>query len=337
MAGHRLIQTVIICIAGLFVACDCCAEATSHKLNASDPMPEFSVVDSQGAAFNYARIDQSILLVVFFSPQKSQSMKAMADIENVLASIDKMPHKLSFLAVSDDPNSANTIKIEDTDQLTMHFVRDTDFKLWGKFGVIASPTVFLAGIDGKIKFIRAGYGYDFAPVIKSKLQVIMGLISEKDVNDVSQVKTVINTSAEEKANRHLKMAQMLEGRGNYDGALSQLETAIQIDPNSMECTLELGRMYCVVSDPNEAVNAVMNLRPADKRHQALRAFVLGKAYSQLKDYSGAEKYLLEAVDLDPKNSQAFYELGKVFHSQNQNEKAIELYRKSLDLIYGTKK
>jgi tetratricopeptide (TPR) repeat protein len=309
----------------------------SRKLTVFDPMPEISVVDTEGRQVRYAPSENTALFVVFFSPEKTQSIRAMADIEDVLGSLHEMPHKLSFLAISDDPNSVNTLKFKNTDQLTTSFIKDSNFKLWGKFGVIASPTVFLAGTDGKIQFIKAGYGYDFAPAIKSKLQAIMGLIPEDDVNNIRRVKTVTNDSVAEKANRHLKMAKMLENRDNYDGALAQLETAIQIDPNSIECSLELGRLYCVVSDPNKAINVVGNLQLTDKKHQVVRAFVLGKAYGQLKDYSRAEKYLLETVTLNPKDSQAFYELGKIYQLQHLTEKAIDCYRESLDLIYREKK
>ncbi|MDH4202814.1 MAG: tetratricopeptide repeat protein [Phycisphaerae bacterium] len=302
-------------------------------MNIADPMPEFSVVDSQGTEFSYSQTNPSALLVLFFSPEKQQSNRAVVDIQEIIQSLPELPHPLSLLVISDDPNSVSPIKMN-KNKLTAHFVTDSDYKLWGMLGIIASPTIFITGTNGKIELIKAGHGYDFAPLIKSKLQVIMGLALEKDAQDVIEVKTVTNDSTEGKVNRHIKMAKMLESRGNYDGALEQLEMAIQIDPNAIECKLELGRVYCIVADPNKAISLVETIRSSGKDSQdAVRFFILGKSYFQLGDYAKAEGYLQETVVLDPKNSQAFYELGRIYQFQNQDKKAMEAYRKSLDLIY----
>jgi len=333
MVTRQLNHSVFVCLSGLLISCGCFAEAASRTLNISDIVPEFSVVDSEGVEFKYSPTDQAVLLAVFFSPEKSQSKKAMEDIEGILGSFHKLPHKLSFLMISDDPNAVHTTQVPHCEQLEMHFVVDSDFKLWGKFGVIASPTVFLAGVDGKIELVKAGYGYDFVPMVESKLKVVMGLISEKDSRDATQVKTVTNDSLAEKANRHLKMARMLEKKGSYGVALTQLETATQMDPNSIECKLELGRLYCMVSDPNKAISSVLGIETVDEKSKAVRFFVLGKAYGQLGDYSKAAEHLQKAVDIDPKNSRAFYELGRIYQRNGQKDKAIEVYRKSLDLIY----
>ena len=129
---------------------------------------------------------------------------------------------------------------------------------------------------------------------------------------------------------------MLEQKGRYDAALAQLKMAVQADPNLVESSIELGRLYCVVADPNEAISTVKGIHPTQKNDLSQRSFVLGVAYGQLKDYPTAEKYLLEAVAFDPKNGQAFFELGKIYQLQENTEKAVVFYRKSLDLVYGNK-
>jgi len=336
MIKRRLNRAVLFFVMAFFFACHWRAEAASRNLNPSDPMPAFSTVDVNGVDLQCAPTDNTAFLIVFFSPEKRQSLKAITDIEEVLGDFGPMPHRLSFLAVSDDPNAVDVVKIKSIENLTVHVINDNDFKLWGKFGVIASPTVFLVGTDGRIDLIRAGYSYDFAPAIKRGIQVAMGLISETDTVKSEPVKTVTNSSSEAKAHRHVRMAQLLEERGDYEGALSQLEKAVQIDPNAIECLLELGRLYCVMEAPDKAINAVKDLRPSQKKFQVLHAFILGIAYGMQNDFSNAEKYLLIVVELDPKHSRAFYELGKIYQSQGQEKKAAEMYRKSLDIIYGEK-
>ena len=110
--------------------------------------------------------------------------------------------------------------------------------------------------------------------------------------------------------------------------------AQKLDPNSVEIILEIGRLYCRASKPEKAIETVKPLVLAGNKPLAMRAFVLGKSYRMTKDWAQAEKNLLEALKYNPKDSETLYELGRVYHLQNQNEKALELYSKSLELIYG---
>ena len=215
-----------------------------------------------------------------------------------------------------------------------HLAVDAQYKLWGRFGVIASPTVFVADTHGKIALIKAGHGYDFAPMVQSKLRAVLGLETETLAADAGQVKTLDNNDPASKAAQHLQMAKMLEQKHKYDSALEQLGIAQKLDPNSVEIILEIGRLYCRASKPEKAIETVKPLAPASNEFIALRAFVLGKSYRMTKDWAQAEKNLLEALKYKPKDSETLYELGRVYHLQNQNEKALDLYSKSLELIYG---
>lgn len=82
------------------------------------------------------------------------------------------------------------------------------------------------------------------------------------------------------------------------------------------------------------MDMVQGLSITDRGQQSIQAYILGKACRQLKEYEQALKYLLKAVELDPKNSRAYYELGTIYSLQDQKDKALEAYRKALNLIYG---
>jgi Flp pilus assembly protein TadD len=55
----------------------------------------------------------------------------------------------------------------------------------------------------------------------------------------------------------------------------------------------------------------------------------GEAAIEKKDYAAAEPPLLQAVQADPKNFRAWYDLGFVYDSTNRQQEAIEAYRKSV--------
>ena len=54
-------------------------------------------------------------------------------------------------------------------------VPDPNFAFWGKLGVIASPTAVVVGSDGRIQWVRAGYGYDFIAGFHAQLRKALGL------------------------------------------------------------------------------------------------------------------------------------------------------------------
>lgn len=315
----------------------CTTVVEARKLNVSDPMPEFSVVDAEQVEFSCPGAANEVLLVAFLSPSKPQSLKALSDLERMFDSVGESPNRLSVLIVLDDPNAVSALPMKvgsSNAPIEKHIIVDLNYKLWGTFGAIASPTVFLAGTDHKIMLIKAGYGYDFGPAIKSKLLMALGITSEDTFDSNDGVKTARNDASAAKVARHLKMAKMLEQKQKYDSALKQLELAVEIDPNSIESRLELGHMYCLVSEGQKAIKIVEGLTPEKEEQQSVRCFILGKGYFLLEEYDSAEKFLLESLKLNARNSEAYYLLGRMYHIQNKQEKAVEAYYESLRLLYG---
>ena len=62
--------------------------------------------------------------------------------------------------------------------------------------------------------------------------------------------------------------------------------------------------------------------------------VSGWANRQLNNLEEAEKFLLEAVKLNPKSARSFYELGKTYEARGDIEKAATAYRKALAKIFN---
>jgi Tfp pilus assembly protein PilF len=53
----------------------------------------------------------------------------------------------------------------------------------------------------------------------------------------------------------------------------------------------------------------------------------------MNELDAAEKLLLEATTLDPRSSRGFFELGKVYQTRKEVEKAMLAYYKALALIF----
>jgi folate-binding protein YgfZ len=58
---------------------------------------------------------------------------------------------------------------------------------------------------------------------------------------------------------------------------------------------------------------------------------LGNCYNILKQYKEAEPYLLKAIAIKPGHTVAYLELGTTYEGLNEKEKALEIYKKGIDV------
>lgn len=65
-------------------------------------------------------------------------------------------------------------------------------------------------------------------------------------------------------------------------------------------------------------------------------FLIANAYKEKQDFENSKKYLQKASEINPFNSKVFYDLGYIEQQLRNYEKAINYYKKSLDLLYSTK-
>ncbi len=218
--------------------------------------------------------------------------------------------------------------------IEIHVVADIEYKLWGKFGIIATPTVIISDTNDTVLWVEAGHSYDFAPVIRARLNQALGIAQEIDPNDASRVKTVTNATVAARIKRHLQMAKMLQAKGRIESAINEVRKAKELDPNSVEVALELGELFCRVGKNEAALKIVERMRATKRLDKARLLLISGWAKRQMGDLETAEKYLLEATRLDAKSARGFFELGQVYQAKGEKDKAIAAYYRALTLVFG---
>jgi len=123
------------------------------------------------------------------------------------------------------------------------------------------------------------------------------------------------------------MADLLRHRRDYEGALSQIDTAIQLDPRDAENYYVKGSILISTQLPEARDNLMqaMKLNP----DLAKSYFNLGTVLQQLKDYPRAEKTLLAYQKMVPEDvagytslGMLYYEMGRLDEAKTQFEKVI---------------
>ncbi|UCG56714.1 MAG: tetratricopeptide repeat protein [Phycisphaerales bacterium] len=333
-AKHK--KTTWVAIVAILAICQPARAASGgeRRIKIGSKMPEFSVVDSSGNTIDYRHGAGHLLMVAFFSNEQKRSARAAADITAILKELRTDAKDLLALAVIDDPNCMAYFRPGDKDTpLPMRVVLDTQYTLWGKLGAIATPTVVISGKDDKVLWVKAGYGYDFAPATRAHLAKALGVAQDTTPEDAGHVETVTNDTVAARVKRHLQMANILIGKARFESAIHELEKSRDLDPNSVETVLQLGELYCLMRRSQEALEVIRKVQGATRRQKARVRLIMGWARRQTGDLETARQHLLEATQLDPKSGRAFFELGRVYQALGDKDKALNAYYTALTLAF----
>ncbi|MFH1883041.1 MAG: tetratricopeptide repeat protein [Planctomycetota bacterium] len=311
------------------------SQAKSRKIKVGEKMPEFSLADPNGMVFAYRYNRKRVLAITFLSANQKQSERAVVDIEKILRDLGSKAEPFDFVGVISERAKKDFFESYKGDsKLTFPILIDTEYQLWGKLGIIAMPTVLIVGKDDKVLWLKAGYGYDFSPALRSHLSYALGIVKAETLEKLTQVKTLANTTVTARVKRHLQMAKMLDQKGRLDSAIAEMRKARELDPNSVEAALELGELFCRTGQSKDALDTIDGVETTRLLDKAKLFLISGWAKRQIGDLETAEKLLLEATTLNPKSSRAFFELGQVHQAKGQVEKAMQAYYRALTLVFG---
>ena len=313
-------------------------QASLRHIQINDPMPAFTLKDQQGSDIAYQHGQSQVWLFAFIAPDQSQTQKALEAIANLLKQVRAKGKALKLVAIStkDISTEANQ-SLRCSIEQKFPILLDKDYELWGKLGVIVTPTFLVVDQSDQVSWLKSGSGYDFEPELKTALWELFGLVEKKQAAQEEKVHALKNDTELAKMRRHLKMAKLLEKKNRIDAAIEEMRKAQALVPDSIETKIELGQLLCRNGQSQEALELVEKIDPNDHVENAAKKFIAGWAYHQLGDLDQAEKLLSEATVLNPKSARVLYELGKVCRAKGKMEKALDAFQLALADIFGEPK
>jgi eukaryotic-like serine/threonine-protein kinase len=129
---------------------------------------------------------------------------------------------------------------------------------------------------------------------------------------------------------HATLGSVYAATGKYSEAVSELEGALSLAPNSDEFYRRLGDVYLSSGNNAQAVQAFQKavvLNP----YYWVNQNALGRAYAHLADYSKALEAFQQVAVLEPDIDAGFENVGNMYLQQGKYQESIPYFRKALDI------
>ena len=119
--------------------------------------------------------------------------------------------------------------------------------------------------------------------------------------------------------------------GRVDESIGELKQELAVNPNFSMAWYRLGDAYV---RQDQVDTAIVNLQRAVWLNQNFSGpyILLGKCYYKKHDLPAAERFLRQALELDPKNHMATYLLGQTLVASGRTEEGKDLLKKSAGML-----
>jgi len=328
---NRLIGSVLLVLA-YWITCPLSAQESLRRIRTGETMPAFSLTEVSGKGFTYDPSQERVLGIVVLKAGQSQFPRLMNDLETLVKDLRSKGKAFDCVGVMSGPGAREYLQTQDPNGRTsLPVLLDPEFELWGKLGVIAAPTALVVGTDQKVRWAKAGLGYDFIPGFHAQLAQALGL--KTGAQGAISVQTLKNASNRARRERHVRMARTLAEKERFELAVSELEKARMLDPNATDVAFELAELLCRTGKSARALQIAKEVK-ADTRPDSARVLLIsGWARRQMGELDAAEALLSKAIGLDPRSARILYELGKVYQAKGDFEKAVVYYRRALARLF----
>ncbi|UCD52550.1 MAG: tetratricopeptide repeat protein [Phycisphaerales bacterium] len=329
---RRLVWCAVI-VLGLVVAGSLPGQEGLRRIRAGEPMPAFSLSAADGKRFVYDANHDGVLGVVFLKTGQDHFTRIADDLETVVKELKASGNRFDCVGVMSGPGAKESLQTLDPDgHASFPVLLDPTFELWGKLGVIAAPTAVVVGADHKVRWAKAGYGYDFIPNFRSRLAQALGIRAGGADGSVP-VETLKNASSRARFERHAQMARSLAARGRFDMAIAEFKKARALDPNTADVVFELGELLCRAGEHEAALEIAGQVQAKTDREKGRALLICGWARRRMGELDIAQSLLTESLKLNLKSPRALYELGQVFQAKGDMDEAVAHYRRALALVF----
>ena len=302
-----------------------------RNLTKGKPAPDFTIKDLQGMDHTLSAQKGKVVVIGFVKVDQDRSVKTLNALEEIHGILKNDGVTVWGITSQTEDKAAIEGLIQ---KLSLEYpvLLDEGQKLYGQYGLFTFPATMIIDQEGNYVYEYASYSGDFQDTIVNEVKVLLGLISQEDLDKATQKTEIAEQSAEEKeAERNLQMAKVLLDRGFGTKALPKLEKALELNPSLTEARLIAGEIYLKDEQYEKAREQFSKVFEVDPNSNDARVGIASVYIAEGK-LDEAEAELQKAVTLNPDPTLALYRLGQVYEKKGEVQKAMETYRSALEKV-----
>ncbi len=116
----------------------------------------------------------------------------------------------------------------------------------------------------------------------------------------------------------------------WDTAKNYFEDTLKIDPQNADAFYYLGALYSIQHNPGRAIEMLKKSAEADVKEPDTH-YRLADAFHSLDLVKSAQIGYQKTIDLNPKHTKAWNELGWIYFDQGNTDKALEAWQKAFSI------
>ncbi len=308
-----------------------------RTLEIGKKVPEIRLKDVEGRDFTLSSLQGKKVVLLFWGAdtgtKEKRSVGVMSRIEKLYARYKE--EGLEVVSIISDPDArekASTLKRKFS--WTHHILLDERREVYGAYGVYIIPTVGI--LDEEKKLLKAlPFSHALEEDAEGEILVAMGKKTAEELERARHPKETLLPENKRKAQLHFNLGKNLLEKGSRERAKEELTKSVQLDPDQGETYILLGSIHLREKNPQEAMQAFqkgLDLAPRSRQGQVGIALALelsgenGKAIEKLEELLKTQKGMPEI----------HYHLGRVYEKEGQKERALEEYRKAIQVIFKDK-
>jgi Flp pilus assembly protein TadD/thiol-disulfide isomerase/thioredoxin len=307
---------------------------------------------------------KEVMVIVFWATWSPRSMDLLRDLKEMSEQYGE--HNFRVIAVNVDGQETSPMAMREITQKTVELdlpfpvVVDEGLKIFYAYGVIAVPSIALVDGAGQLRYGPSGYSYSVRDRIVDSTEVLLGL---KEAGELTVLvegykpkprasryyhlgRRLANQELYERALGNLDMAveadtafsspHNLKGQidlamGNFESAEKNFAKAVELDSTSVAARAGWGRSLLLLDRTDEATTILSATLALDDTYTP--ALVdLAECRSRNGEYDEAWALYEVARELNPRDPELLFSIGKFLEVRGETKKALAVYRLALEQL-----
>ncbi|MFT5424513.1 MAG: tetratricopeptide (TPR) repeat protein [Phycisphaerales bacterium] len=293
----------------------------------ADPAPAYRLTTMTGDTADSTQREGRALVLMYVMPKQRGSERAIVEASQIVKRLGEHPVDLLIVTAKPDQRDYFAQFWED-EELEAQLAFDPDRELYAALKLIALPTTVVIDRAGQVIFRTPTHSSRFRIDIDGYARRAVGLLDEAGLAQQLRSKNLPLESTKSLAARHRAAARLMREKGYLDAAESELNKALELDPQSVEARLDLADLFIYSRRLDEAgriIDEVLLIDNKQHRVQLLRGILLFRQ-NKLEE---ARTLLTGVLILNPDPARTHFYLGRIYEAQGDQGQALSHYREAL--------